>query len=120
MARAGVKTICYNFMVITDWTRTELEWKLPSGGYALRFDAVDFAAYDLFVLRRKGADADYTLPASRQRRLGFKTLSPGQIDKLEKVLIDWLPARDFAYDRAGSTRCSRSTSRSRRMICGQT
>ena len=59
MARAGVKTICYNFMAITDWTRTDLMWKLPSGGYALRFDAVDFAAYDLFVLRRPGAAADY-------------------------------------------------------------
>src|SRR5690349_7340011 len=38
VARAGVKVICYNFMAITDWTRTNLEWELPSGGYALRFD----------------------------------------------------------------------------------
>ncbi len=101
VARAGVKTICYNFMVITDWTRTELAWPLPSGGYALRFDAVDFAAYDLFVLRRKGAEADYTPARIAAAEARFKTFSPERTDKLEKVLIDWLPARDFAYDRAG-------------------
>ena len=43
-ARAGVKAICYNFMAITDWTRTDLAWTLPTGGTALRFDAVDFLA----------------------------------------------------------------------------
>ena len=44
-SRAGVKTFCYNFMAITDWTRTNLNWPLSNGGTALRFDAVDFAAY---------------------------------------------------------------------------
>ncbi len=101
VARAGVKTICYNFMVITDWTRTDLAWKLPSGGYAMRFDAVDFAAYDLFVLRRNAAEADYPpdrVAAAAARR---EAMSAERIDKLEKVLIDLLPARDFGYDRAG-------------------
>ena len=51
-ARQGIKTICYNFMPVVDWTRTDLTYQMPSSGYALRFDAVDFAAYDLFVLRR--------------------------------------------------------------------
>jgi mannonate dehydratase len=101
VARAGVKTVCYNFMVITDWTRTELAWKLPSGGYALRFDAVDFAAYDLFVLRRHGAEAEYTPARIAAAEARFEATSPEQMDKLEQVLIDWLPARDFAYDRAG-------------------
>ena len=58
-ARAGAKTFCYNFMAITDWTRTNLNWPLANGGTALRFDAVDCAAYDLFVLERDGAEADY-------------------------------------------------------------
>ena len=58
-ARAGVKTFCYNFMAITDWTRTNLDWRLPNGGTALRFDAADYAAYDLFVLKREDAEADY-------------------------------------------------------------
>src|ERR1022692_3652881 len=59
IAQAGVKTVCYNFMPVVDWTRTDLMWRLPSTGYALRFDAVDFAAYDLFILGRNAAEADY-------------------------------------------------------------
>jgi mannonate dehydratase len=99
VARAGVKVICYNFMAITDWTRTDLEWKLPTGGYALRFDAVDFAAYDVFILRRKNAAADYPAERLAAAETRFKALTPARMDALEKVLIDWLPARDFVYDR---------------------
>ena len=55
LARAGLKTICYNFMPVVDWTRTDLMYRLPTTGYALRFDAIDFAAYDLFVLERRNA-----------------------------------------------------------------
>jgi mannonate dehydratase len=99
VARAGVKTFCYNFMAITDWTRTQLNWPLPNGGTALRFDAVDYAAYDLFILRRDGAEGDCAperIAAARER---FEAMTPGQIDELERTLIDWLPARDFTYDR---------------------
>jgi mannonate dehydratase len=100
VARAGVKVLCYNFMVITDWSRTNLMYRLPTGGYALRYDSVDFAAYDLFVLQRKGAEADYTQAQIAQAEVRFKAMSPDAAIALEKVLIDWLPARDFAYDRA--------------------
>jgi mannonate dehydratase len=100
VARAGVKVLCYNFMVITDWSRTNLAYKLPSGGYALRYDSIDFDAYDLFVLQRKGAEADYTPARITQAEARFKAMSPAEVEALEKVLIDWLPARDFAYDRA--------------------
>ena len=54
-------------MAITDWTRTNLNWRLPNGGTALRFDAVDFAAYDLFILERDGAEADYFARQDRRR-----------------------------------------------------
>ncbi len=98
-ARAGVKTFCYNFMAITDWTRTNLNWRLANGGTALRFDAIDYAAYDLFILEREGAEADYApdrIAAAKARR---EAMSPSEADELERTLIDWLPARDFAYDR---------------------
>ena len=98
-ARAGVKTFCYNFMALTDWTRTELNWPLPNGGTALRFDAVDFAAYDLFVLRRDGAEADYAPARIDAARARFEAMARGEIEALERTLIDWLPARDFTYDR---------------------
>ena len=104
VAAAGVKVICYNFMAITDWTRTDLTFKLPTGGFALRYDAVDFALYDVFVLKRKGAEADYPPERVAAAAARLKTKTPAGLDALEKILIDWLPARDFVYDRAGFKR----------------
>ncbi len=77
-ARAGVKVFCYNFMAITDWTRTELNWPLPNGGTALRFDAVDFAAYDLFILRREGAEGDYAPEQIAAARARFEAMTPAR------------------------------------------
>ncbi len=99
-ARAGVKVFCYNFMAITDWSRTDLNWRLPNGGTALRFDAVDFAAYDLFILERKGAETDHGPERIAAAQARFEAMSPEARAALERNLIDWLPARDFAYDRA--------------------
>ncbi|WP_011578936.1 MULTISPECIES: mannonate dehydratase [Chelativorans] len=56
---AGIETICYNFMPILDWTRTDLRWRLPHGGRCMRFDLVDFAVFDVFLLKRAGASASY-------------------------------------------------------------
>ena len=55
LAAAGIETICYNFMPVLDWTRTDLAWVLPHGGTCMRFDLIDFTAFDLFVLQRAGA-----------------------------------------------------------------
>ncbi|MFH5926513.1 mannonate dehydratase [Roseomonas xinghualingensis] len=104
VARTGVKTICYNFMAVTDWARTDLAWRLPSGGYALRFDWTDLAAYDLHVLRRPGAEADHPAERRAAAMARFHAMSESKVDRLERVLIDWLPAREFIYDRAGFQR----------------
>jgi mannonate dehydratase len=98
-ARAGVKTFCYNFMGVTDWTRTNINWPLPGGGTALRFDATDYAAYDLFILRRDGAEGDYAPERVAAAHTRFKAMTPAEMEALERTLIDWLPARDFTYDR---------------------
>jgi mannonate dehydratase len=98
-ARVGVKTFCYNFMAITDWTRTHLNWPLPSGGTALRFDAIDYAAYDVFILRRDSAECDYAPERIAAARARFQAMTPHEMQELERTLIDWLPARDFTYDR---------------------
>ena len=98
-SRAGVKTFCYNFMGLTDWTRTNLNWPLPNGGTALRFDAVDFAAYDLFILGRENAAGDYAPDRVAAARERHEAMTPGEMETLERTLIDWLPARDFTYDR---------------------
>lgn len=59
-AAAGLKVLCYNFMPVLDWTRTDLRWQLPSGGSCMRFDINDFAAFDIHLLERPGARADYS------------------------------------------------------------
>jgi mannonate dehydratase len=65
LAAAGIFTVCYNFMPVIDWTRTDLAWRLPHGGTCMRFDAIDFAAFDIHLLQRKGA-AESVAPAIAQ------------------------------------------------------
>ncbi|MGD9479894.1 mannonate dehydratase [Shinella sp. G-2] len=55
LSRAGIEVICYNFMPVLDWTRTDLAYRLPSGATCMRFDVVDFAAFDIHILARPGA-----------------------------------------------------------------
>jgi mannonate dehydratase len=98
-ARAGVKVFCYNFMAITDWSRTNLMWRLPNGGFALRFDAIDFTAYDLFILEREHAEDGYSPDRIAAARARFDGMTESKKKELENALIDWLPARDFTYDR---------------------
>ncbi|MDO9418205.1 mannonate dehydratase [Pararhizobium sp.] len=99
LARSGITTICYNFMPVVDWTRTDLMYRLPSTGYALRYDAVDFAAYDLFVLRRKGAGDDYAAEHIAEAETRFKSRSTAEFEQIERNLIAGLPATERSYDR---------------------
>lgn len=99
VANAGVQVICYNFMPVVDWTRTDLRWRLPTTGYALRFDAVDFAAYDLFILERKGAEADYPEHRARAAHLRFNSMSEGRRQDLEHTIIAGLPGAEASYNR---------------------
>jgi mannonate dehydratase len=99
IAKAGVAVICYNFMPVVDWTRTDLKWRLPTTGYALRFDAVDFAAYDLFILGRKGADADYPEDRVRAARGRFDSMPEARRTDLEQTIIAGLPGAEASYNR---------------------
>lgn len=56
---SGIDVICYNFMPVLDWTRTDLAWKRPSGATCMRFDFIDFAAFDIHILQRRGAAEDF-------------------------------------------------------------
>ncbi|PZQ48338.1 MAG: mannonate dehydratase [Rhodovulum sulfidophilum] len=69
---AGIEVICYNFMPILDWTRTDLAWRRPNGARCMRFDLVDFAVFDIHILERPGAAEDFAEPARAEaaRRFG--------------------------------------------------
>jgi len=99
VAKAGVEVICYNFMPVVDWTRTDLKWRLPSTGYALRFDAVDFAAYDICILGRKSAEVDYSEDRVRAARVRFDSMPEARRVELEQTIIAGLPGAEASYNR---------------------
>ena len=101
LAAAGIEVICYNFMPVVDWTRTALRWPVPSGGLALRFDMVDFVAYDALILERPGAEAQYAPDLLVAAEARAKTLSPQAIDEIEFTVIAGLPGSEASHDRAG-------------------
>lgn len=104
LGRAGVPVVCYNFMPVVDWTRTDLRYLMPATGLALRFDMVEFVAYDAFVLKRAGAEGDYApelLAAARSKLAG---MSESAIATLETNIIAGLPGGEDSYDREGIRR----------------
>lgn len=93
LATEGIKTICYNFMPVIDWTRTDLKYQLPNGAYTLRFDQDKFAAFDLFILQRVNAQKDYTQDEVDHAEQVFKEMSPDEITNLTRTIIAGLPGK---------------------------
>ncbi|PKP74126.1 MAG: mannonate dehydratase [Alphaproteobacteria bacterium HGW-Alphaproteobacteria-6] len=100
LSAAGIGTICYNFMPVLDWTRTDLAWRLASGATCMRFDLTDFAAFDLHILARPAAVADYdeALREAAGRRLAG--MSAAARDRLARNVVYGLPgaAEHFTLD----------------------
>jgi mannonate dehydratase len=91
VAAAGIKIVCYNFMPVVDWCRTDLEWELPNGARALRFDQDRFAAFDLHILQRPGAVADYSPAAQARAKRVYAAMSQADIDYMVMVIASALP-----------------------------
>ena len=91
LAAAGISTICYNFMPILDWTRTELEWKLPNGATCMRFDLIDFIAFDVFILNRNGACNDYSEGLNLEAKKRFEGMSKETKENLTSNIVSGLP-----------------------------
>lgn len=98
LAAAGVKIICYNFMPVVDWTRTELYHELPGGGRALRFNAHEYAAFDCFMLERQGAEADHPPEVVARGRTWFAGASESQKATLLSSIMAGLPGAFDRYD----------------------
>ncbi|WP_373352821.1 mannonate dehydratase [Pseudoroseicyclus sp. CXY001] len=89
LARAGIEVICYNFMPVLDWTRTDLAWPLPSGATCMRFDYVDFAAFDLHVLERAGASYPDDIAEAAGARAA--AMDEAARDQLTRAILFGLP-----------------------------
>jgi len=101
VAAAGVFDICYNFMPVVDWTRTNLSYNMPNKSQALRFEMSDFAAYDVYILQRPGAETSYRTDVLAKAKARLDAMSAEEKVLLEKNIIAGLPGGEGSYDRAG-------------------
>jgi mannonate dehydratase len=97
LGACGIKIVCYNFMPIMDWTRTDTNYKLENGASTLRFEMIAFVAFDLFILKRENAESDYTIDQIAKAKVYFDTLNEEDVRALTEVLIANLPGTDEKY-----------------------
>ncbi|NHA02241.1 mannonate dehydratase [Mucilaginibacter sp. HC2] len=91
LSLAGINVVCYNFMPVLDWTRTDLDFLLPNKGTALRYDAKALAAFDLYILEREGAENDFTAEQQQAARIYLDSISAEEKAQLIDNLMAGLP-----------------------------
>lgn len=91
VAASDIRIICYNFMPVVDWTRTELDFVTPTGATAMRFDQERFAAFDLFILEREGAEADYTSRERERASAVRSAMSEKEVAEIVRIITSALP-----------------------------
>ena len=88
---AGIRVVCYNFMPVLDWTRTDLTWRRPNGALCMRFDLPDFAAFDIHILQRRGAAGDYPEALRDEAARRFAAMDDARKQELVANIVFGLP-----------------------------
>ncbi len=91
LSRAGIEVICYNFMPVLDWTRTDLSWRRPNGATCMRFDFPDFAAFDIHILQRPGAAEDFPADLVAEAARRFALMDDARKEQLAGNVVFGLP-----------------------------
>ncbi len=98
LASEGIFTVCYNFMPVLDWSRTNVAYPLASGATTLRFDWKDFAVFDLFLLKRPEALHEYPDAVQEELRLRYDQMTPDAVAQLTSTVLLGLPGSKEAFD----------------------
>jgi mannonate dehydratase len=88
---AGLEVLCYNFMPVLDWTRTDLAWERPNGARCMRFDLIDFAAFDIHILQRRGAAEDFPEAVVAEAAERFAMMDDARREQLAGNVVYGLP-----------------------------
>ena len=91
LAKCGIRTVCYNFMPILDWTRSDLAYELADGSTCLGYNEYEVAAFDLFALKRPGAEKDYDAKTKTRAKKLWTKYPPKERRRVEKAILTGLP-----------------------------
>lgn len=97
LGAAGLKTICYNFMPVLDWTRTDLDFRLPNNASALRYHAPGVAAFDLYILEREDAFTEFSAEQQQAAKQYLDGLTPDEKNLLTNTIMAGLPGTDEVF-----------------------